>query len=713
MKISVSHYVVLTTISAAFSELSDVEFLLDAVLKEFKNVRMNLVCDKKLVRQAMHHSGVLISNSIHTWPGESLIFCAEEGDSPSVLSDLLRQNKENAVGKTWIIIGSSKNLHNTIKNVLIDINRLVLFLNTDNYVMEEIYHINNEPERKVVAKINPGNANIIWSGKKITNIYHRSNLNSMSLKAIMSKNWYPTIYYHPKNMSNVKWRKDGSGASWANVSQENFLGTFAESLKILETDLNFTTSMKMTKKKGIGFPKIKNGTLAGWTGLIGELYAGRTDMLLISAVNTLEKHGVLSFLHQMDTHTLGLVTSVEAGNEENEWLMYLMPFKGELWQGVYLASILFIGILFINQLAFKDFGEIFNYMFLSESFLYYWMMLFTFFGLPTRTYKRRELISFEKSLIACLFCGTVTFISYRAALTSKLSIKHYSQPFSSPEGLYESNFRFVLNRINLILVSMQNFQMYFPFNRLVHNWRQMENILKQYKGYTQLKWIARTYEKQNDSGYVKTFEKSLREVVVPYSRKACIGYIDRIRLYPNLKCQLSVVWKVHQPIPKSVVMGYKSPFFQIINHVWLKRTESGIRSRIVSKGYDEHFDLCAKESEGNSLGQSTIVGIHIVLAIGMLMSLCLLVLEIIMSRCNCQRYRSLPGISVSRDSATHFAKLEQESTEYALGRMCIKWGPQNPSGQADFLAELSGLLHASAKVNDNNYLRKPRLNNYF
>ncbi len=147
------------------------------------------------------------------------------------------------------------------------------------------------------------------------------------------------------------------------MPKERSLGVFSEALNILEADLNFTTSRKMFKNKSIGFQGRK-----GWTGLIGELLAEyRTDILLYPVVNTLNAYGVLSYLHGIDVHTLGLMTNVDAGNEKREWSMFVLLFKHSLWQGVLGLSSLYIFTLFVHQFCF-DCDMKFEYASVSESF---------------------------------------------------------------------------------------------------------------------------------------------------------------------------------------------------------------------------------------------------------------------------------------------------------------------------------------------------------
>ncbi len=151
--------------------------------------------------------------------------------------------------------------------------------------------------------------------------------------------------------------------------------------------------------------------------------------------------------------------------------------------------------------------------------------------------------------------------------------------------------------------------------------------LKQFQEYDHFKWISRKFYGQDKTGYVRRYKNALEEISVPYSKKGFFSYLEKINMYPDLKCKIAVVWKIRFPSHISMAMHVQSPYFAIINHVWLRKIEAGIRSRIKDWNYGKFKVICPKESRQKPLGYSTANGPLVVLVIGIISSIVIVFIE--------------------------------------------------------------------------------------
>ncbi len=150
--------------------------------------------------------------------------------------------------------------------------------------------------------------------------------------------------------------------------------------------------------------------------------------------------------------------------------------------------------------------------------------------------------------------------------------------------------------------SFQYYIYYFACS-LIHSWRTIEDILDQCKNYKEVSSLAKKYYEQNKPRPLAKHEVALNQLINPNFKNAFFNYIEKSRLYLHI-CQISLVRKSQQPAPIGITTGRSSPYFHIMNYVWLKRIESIIRTRIRESGCSKRIKACPIRIRGTPLGLS-------------------------------------------------------------------------------------------------------------
>ncbi len=208
--------------------------------------------------------------------------------------------------------------------------------------------------------------------------------------------------------------------------------------------------------------------------------------------------------------------------------------------------------------------------------------------------------------------------------------------------------------------------------RFIHSWRGMEIILDQYSKFNAITFLAKKYYKDGKPKAHKNYLSALNQLIVPHSKNVFFNYIEKSRLYPNIRCQISLVWESSHPVSFAMTMAKDSPYFPIMNSVWLRRIEAGIRSKIQENGYNKRFNTCPKSTTGTPLGPSTVVGIFFVLVLGMVASVIILAVEIMNRAClrmldkQCYLYMERTVVESYMPSVDNASDAEKSISKFCL-----------------------------------------------
>ncbi len=366
---------------------------------------------------------------------DSIIYCLRNN------SALLTPKSWLLSGKMLLLVGKTNEVTeaNNILKLSVGIGQVVYFLDTETGRLTESYNVNGLSISNLLGQASSSN-NFVWVNNRDI-LTRRSNFQGLQLKICSYAIGAPFMHYPNKVREGFNWIRDRKGSLIADVTEVAGFGSFMEVMLMLQSELNFTTSIVVRKDDSFGFPRFVNGTFVGYTGMIGDLLSKDIDVIMAPLQHIYERSRLLDFFHGIGTITISLLVNVNAGNEEQEWLMYLLPFQTSLWPLLFANSL--CAALAITLMHFLCSQSIPSFLSLIlESVGNFWMVTMSYFGKPPSTQAWKS-VHYTKILLLIVFLsGNLVFMSYKAGLTSELAIKRTTLPFSTPEGLYNSKYRY-------------------------------------------------------------------------------------------------------------------------------------------------------------------------------------------------------------------------------------------------------------------------------
>ena len=123
-------------------------------------------------------------------------------------------------------------------------------------------------------------------------------------------------------------------------------------------------------------------------------------------------------------------------NQEVHWKAFLNPLSNGLW----IMLIIFAIVISCNLTLFEQvFGLITQRLWIPSFFKNLWLAIkANFGGKPSSQYKAT---AHQIIVFICLLAGSITWIAYRASLTSELSVVKIEKPFDSLESLLTCNYK--------------------------------------------------------------------------------------------------------------------------------------------------------------------------------------------------------------------------------------------------------------------------------
>ena len=209
-------------------------------------------------------------------------------------------------------------------------------------------------------------------------------------------------------------------------------GLFNDVLDILQDCLNFTTVLYKRKEVAWGYiyPQ-PNGSYVG-TGLIGDIYFGNADIAVAPLTIVIDRAIYINFLPPIKPYFSAIYIPM-TDHEGIDLDTYVRPFTSILWTIVILTGIILtmMKLLFLHMNNnMKPFG-----------FDYIWTSFTGFFGGRPNVTPIDSKFYYNSTIFVTLLCGTVVWISYRAGLTSELSIISKSYPFADMISFSKTNWR--------------------------------------------------------------------------------------------------------------------------------------------------------------------------------------------------------------------------------------------------------------------------------
>ncbi len=423
---------------------------LDLALAFLKNlsltvIRPNFVCNMSPTEAKIIY-GTLGDLPVGFGPpvmGQNVVFCADDHE-PWYFQSVMNSSASNAVGLDWLVLGKADVLASLFNVTHLPINKRVLYVNWETGVIGEKYFIQtsnmNKDVHNILANFTQvsGKTEINWIMDRCA-LRRRSNLKGTNMTASVGT-VRPYIYIRPEHFYDAKWFKDNKGLMLSKVPRKFIGGPYVSVMFMLESDMNLTLSSIMRRDNLVGLPKRKKGGKITWDGRIGDLLAGGSDMMVAPVSYTIERAGILDYLTLTTAVTTAIHVGKNAGNEEEAWLTYVLPLRQNSWVAL-MANTLAI-VLFLLSLQFLGMRALKFKQILQGSIGDVWMIFFSYFGRPSSSDFWWSFQLTKMLLLAIFLSGILSNMSYRASLTSELSVRKQILPFTTPEDFYHSEFQF-------------------------------------------------------------------------------------------------------------------------------------------------------------------------------------------------------------------------------------------------------------------------------
>ena len=149
----------------------------------------------------------------------------------------------------------------------------------------------------------------------------------------------------------------------------------------------------------------------------------------------------MDYLPAIGKETYGFFIRNDA-SEVLDWMTFIMPFSSGTWETI--LAFFFVTLLVVKAFQFYHMvstGREDTWSLLKDSIGSYMTIFGSMFGMKPRPMPFDQKATLRLILFSTFLTGNVLFMSYRASLTSELSVKDKYMPFKSLEGLLESLFR--------------------------------------------------------------------------------------------------------------------------------------------------------------------------------------------------------------------------------------------------------------------------------
>ena len=240
-------------------------------------------------------------------------------------------------------------------------------------------------------------------------------------------------------LNDSKTFRAGSGDEYISVNKKYIKGAFRDFMMVMENEMNLTTDYIRRHDLGWG-NKLPNGT---FTGMISSVLKKDADIIGASLTLKPVRFDAVNYLFPIGTETEALVIKRTSNVEDLDWTTFLLPFARTSWQALLILSLLSVSVIKLMELYYSP-SINFNisvYQTVEDVFMYYWLLLCSYFGKPPPKFQGDNNFSFKLAVFIIFFAGNVIFMMYKASLTSELSKRSHKKPFERMEDLLSLDFK--------------------------------------------------------------------------------------------------------------------------------------------------------------------------------------------------------------------------------------------------------------------------------
>jgi hypothetical protein len=324
-----------------------------------------------------------------------------------------------------------------LENLQLQINQEVYFLESSSLEVFETFEVNNI---KTLMKLGMFANNGTFKPELAVEqkfILRRSNFQGVVLKAMTDRE-VPQIWFEEGYKSFAPYYSNNKTYEVTGLTQ----GMYYEVLKTLETLLNFTTRLYRREDGSWGSGKLQDDGSYIANGMLKDLEDGNADMIATSFGIVYPRNLFVDFLPPI-TYDIGALYIKNVENSQGLDLQaYVGPFSFVLWLVILVAASMFTAMIFLISVSTAGFKRDQLTFLLVSSRL--WTCLMAYIGGKPGPSKLDTKQSYRFTIFLSLLTGSVVWISYRAFLTSELSIPIKVFPFDDFESLANTDYRLFL-----------------------------------------------------------------------------------------------------------------------------------------------------------------------------------------------------------------------------------------------------------------------------
>ena len=409
---------------------------------------------KKLAKKSSSFKVVSESTFTPSDAKQIIMACsAGEKGLKSTADFILSQNL--GLVKPVLVFGHNLSSHKELQ--AIKVNQRIFYFNMETNQVSEAYSVNNHFVYRIVAVVKEEkNQSYLVPTTEGQRPFEkrRNNLHGYHIIAMTDKDrrgiYLPSDFDKTATFHEINQTFDVTDITY---------GPYKEHLDYLSQELNFTYTL-YKRKDGVWSHLNSNNQVEG---MLGDVANGNAEMVATSLTFVLWRMDFVTYLPALSFDNYAIFIRDQVQDDTN-WMTYLKPFSTDLWLTLLLVALvmaLWLHFLNLEQPVFKiKVSHRLLYMVshleqnhfllflqqLAQHMLdfsqWLWVSATANIGRKPSQPLVRTAWSNRIILFTCLLVGNVTWIGYRASITSELSIQERTYPFDSPEGLLKTDYKY-------------------------------------------------------------------------------------------------------------------------------------------------------------------------------------------------------------------------------------------------------------------------------
>ena len=175
--------------------------------------------------------------------------------------------------------------------------------------------------------------------------------------------------------------------------------------------------------------------------MVSSVQKGEVD-LACSLTVTVQRFEAVDFLLPLGTETNAVFIQTNV-REGASWVAFLFPFSLTLWKHLLLVGLCCVLAIKAMEVIFAHLTgkKVGAWKTLEDLIFYYWGYMCTCLGKAFPSVSNGSRTSIRLLVVTIMLAGNITWMTYRASLTSELSNRVKRWPFNTLQGLLASQYQ--------------------------------------------------------------------------------------------------------------------------------------------------------------------------------------------------------------------------------------------------------------------------------